>query len=597
MILGREASLSVRKQARRTYLTVVASLAAVPVAGGKSLRQMLARPGQASRWWYHLLSFKDCEVDPTFERIITLFTILAVARARDIQEIVLVGGPAEIAVVLGETFNVRSFFMLRERFAVSCAKSLASRLAFGVRAAYIYCLTRIYRVHPPRKTVDVVFNGFWNWSVRIDETDGAVVDSYFGDVPNTVGLNGDVSVGWLAWLDTSHTSAPERSLASAARQAQKQRKIFILQSQLGVGDLLRTILDFGPLVAVVRTWKRPAFRSAFHVDQLNLFPLFKRALLSGVLDPSIPFGDLVALATERACRRLQPVAAFSALEHFPYARAHYEGVTRANPGTLNYAVQHARYSSEKTFFFLDPALEFCGQPDGCAVPHPDYVFAMGTFSRELFLECGYSPDRVVVTGSPRYERVTIGDLMERQTSGPKKEVRLLLVGGVAIRPDLEMIDAAYEVAKTVPELKVSIRKHPLSQIERSTDFARYRDQVRITTSRLDQDLEDADIVLFNYSTVAEDAFLRGRPVWQWLSLGVNGSALSEVVSIPCFWSVESLREAITSYRANPSRYASDEATRSLVLSRLFHKADGQVANRVASFAGHQLKRRHERIGA
>jgi surface carbohydrate biosynthesis protein (TIGR04326 family) len=589
VILGRKASLSVRKQARQTYLSIAAGLATVPAANGKSLRRTLARPDQASRWWYHLLSFKDCEVDPTFERIIALFTIIEVARNRGIHEIVLVGGPIEITLVLEQAFRVRSFFMSRQRLTVSCAKSLVSRLAYGARVAYICWLTRIYRAPPSVKKIDVAFSGFWSWSVGIDETSGTVVDSYYGDLPKAIVSNGDVSVGWLAWLETAPPAARKYDLARAARAAREQRSVVILQSMLGYRDVLRAIVDFSPLMAVVKFWKRPEFRRAFQTDGLNLFHLFKRVLLSSALDASIPLGDLVALATERACCRLQPAATFSFLEHYPYARAHYEGVKRANPGTLNYAVQHARYSSEKTFFFLDPELEFRGNPDGCPVPHPDYVFAMGAFSRQLFLECGYPPDRVVVTGSPRYERVTIGDLLERETSGPKKEIRLLLVGGVAVRPDLEMIDAACDVAKTVSELAVSLRKHPLSQIERFTEFDRYRDQVRITTSRLDQDLEDADIILCSYSTVAEDAFLRGRPVWQWLSLGVNGSALSEVVSIPCVWSVESLREAIACYRANPSRYASDEATRSLVLSRLFHKVDGQSANRVAVFAGHALK--------
>src|SRR5207244_1348750 len=86
------------------------------------------------------------------------------------------------------------------------------------------------------------------------------------------------------------------------------------------------------------------------------------------------------------------------------------GVKQAGPGTINYAVQHASYCSEKTFLFLDPEIEFRGRPDGAPVPHPDQVMAMGTFAQELFLKCGYAPDQVKTTGSPRYDRIRTNDL-------------------------------------------------------------------------------------------------------------------------------------------------------------------------------------------
>src|SRR2546430_11721947 len=91
VLFGREASLTVRKQARDAYLSVAARLAAVPAVNGKTLRQLLTSPGQSSLCWDHRVSAKDCEADPTFDRIIALFTIVKVAGDRGIREIVLVG--------------------------------------------------------------------------------------------------------------------------------------------------------------------------------------------------------------------------------------------------------------------------------------------------------------------------------------------------------------------------------------------------------------------------------------------------------------------------------------------------------------------------
>lgn len=584
-ILGREASMSVREQARRTYLTMVARLGAVPAGDGRTLREMLARPGQASRWWYHLLSFKDCEVDSTFEWLIALFTIVKVAQDRHITHIALVGAPSPIAAVLKQAFVVSSRGAVGEHLLVHCVRSLASRAAFAIRSFYICWLMRRYRAKSSWVKIEFAFSGFWSWSVWSDDAGNAIADRYFGDLPQKLAASGR-RVGWLGWLDKSPPMGRRYTLCEAARSAERQNSIFMLQSTLRWSEILKAVIDIRPLTAALTVWHRSEFRTAFQSNGLNLFPLFKRSLLSGVLDAGIPLGELVALATERACRRFQPLATFSFLEHVPYARAHYEGAKRASPTILNYLVQHGRYSIEKTFLFLDPELEFRGRPDGYPVPHPDYVLAMGTYFRGLFLECGYDRDHVVVTGSPRYERVRIADLPEQHAVHVKKDIRLLIIGGVRVSADLEMIDAACHAAKAVPGLRIEFRKHPLNPVEN----VKACDQVRMTTSGLDEDLEGADIVLFSYSTVAEDAALLGRPVWQWLSPGVSGCALSDVASIPCFCSAASLREALIRFRANPSRYAWNEADRRQALLRIFHAVDGRSADRVASFVTQAMAR-------
>src|SRR5207244_8624990 len=135
VLFGREASLTVRKQARDAYLGVAARLAAVPAVKGKTLRELLASPGQSTRWWYHRVSAKDCEADPTFDRIIALFTIVKVAADRRIRELVLVGAPTEITAALRQNFRVRSVSPRSDRIALGCMWSVASRVAFVLKTA------------------------------------------------------------------------------------------------------------------------------------------------------------------------------------------------------------------------------------------------------------------------------------------------------------------------------------------------------------------------------------------------------------------------------------------------------------------------------
>ena len=55
---AREVALEIKPDARRIYLQLVARLG-ITDCGGKTFRQRID-------WWYHPVSFRDCEYDPTF---------------------------------------------------------------------------------------------------------------------------------------------------------------------------------------------------------------------------------------------------------------------------------------------------------------------------------------------------------------------------------------------------------------------------------------------------------------------------------------------------------------------------------------------------
>jgi surface carbohydrate biosynthesis protein (TIGR04326 family) len=249
-------------------------------------------------------------------------------------------------------------------------------------------------------------------------------------------------------------------------------------------------------------------------------------------------------------------------------------------------VQHASYSHEKTFLFLHPSLEYKGEPDGFAVPHPDYVCVMGTLGQELFLECGYPRERVLLTGSPRYDHVTdrCSGKHTRSARGNEK-LHLLMVSTLHLDLELEMIEAVCNAARDVNGFKLLFRNHPFRRIQQHPRFAEFKDQIQVMQGLLEEDLNRADLVLFTYSTVAEEAFLLGKPVWQWLPLGFNGSALAEAVSIPQFRSVGSLREALRDFQADPCSFFPGAEIRKLALQRLFFLGDGMSGARIAGVVG------------
>jgi surface carbohydrate biosynthesis protein (TIGR04326 family) len=584
VIVGRVALMAVRAKAREQYLNLVARLGTVTWGNGLTWRQVLARPGEASRWWYHPTAFKDPESDATFQRLLQVLTIQTAAKRLGVKELVLVGAPWELAAVLKSAFSVKEKRPRRaSRSWWLWGRGLASRFSFFWKVMrQWYVVRRFTQLHD--QNFDVVISGFWDWSVKWDERTQALTDRYFKRLPDEFRRQG-VSLGWFAWLDLqAEPSQQRRRWHDSLAPLERNREVVILQSFLRPGEILRALVDFKPLVTFLKLRGCPRFKEIFQEGGLDSSPLFFHKLFYGFLDSSLPRFDLVALATQRAVQRYQPKVVLSFLEHFPYSRAQYEGVRRVGGGTSCWAMQHAGYNHEKTFLFLHPALEFRGEPDGCPVPHPDYVCAMGTLGQELFLECGYPQDRVLLTGSTRYDHVRAQDSWTKAPTGMGDAggvIRLLLVPSLDVDLELAMVEAVWTAVREMTGIKLYLRNHPFARMDRQPGFAPYKDHIEVSQVSLEADLERADLVIFSYSTVAEEAFLCGKAVWQWLPEGFNGSALAEVVTIPQFGSVDHLREALCEYQTNPRAFLPNPETRQQVFERLFSPGDGEAASRIA----------------
>jgi hypothetical protein len=253
---------------------------------------------------------------------------------------------------------------------------------------------------------------------------------------------------------------------------------------------------------------------------------------------------------------------------------------RSSVGAANWAVQHAGVCREKTFYFLHPEVEFRGGADKVSVPHPDRVFVMGEIGEKIFRECGYIKEQVSVTGSTRYDHVHFSIISE-PVSAPHAGARVLLACSLEIETEIMMVEAASCAARDVPGLTLRLRNHPSSRVDSHPRFSAFASYMEISSFSLADDLAWADLIIFSYSTVAEEAYLQGRPVWQWLPIGFNGSALVEAVQVPQFGSAAELREALRTFVINPHAHVPNVASRAEVARKLFHPADGRAAARIA----------------
>ena len=577
--IGRSRIDTVRDKARNFYVDLVARMGAEPFYNKKSLRQILAVSGSDSLWWYHFCSSKDVEADLTYNYILQIFTISDIADSNKIKRIVLHGGSNKVAAVLAGRYSISTTKNRESNWPESPLRALLNRFKFGLTSLYHHWLLALY-TRLPEKRPEIVLQGFYDWSVTLDSKDGTVMDNYFKNAPNVLAQH-DKSVAWILWFSPYSTSkAHTTTLKTCLKKIKSHPQFIFLQKFINTADIMREVLNFFPLTKYLRARKSKSFQQIFKYQKMDFYPLFKQKLLYHFFDYSLPFFLLIERSSRRAFQHYQPCLALTFLELFLHSRALYTGGRQGNPNTTFLTMQHAGYNKEKLFFVMDAQREYHGLPDGYPMPKPDYAFTMGRMGQKILLENGYPSKKVLLTGSGRYDHINgKSDNRKKKISYP---LTILLATSLNVRLEMEMVEAVSIAARGIPRLRLLLRSHPFSKIENQAAFEPYRTQIDLSTGSLAEDLQQAELILFTYSTVAEEALIQGIPVWQWLPLGFNGSAIGELPQIEHFSSVDELRKGFLQFSENPNQFSPGQETIDQVTSQCFFKTDGGAAQRISA---------------
>lgn len=558
LLRARAASASVRRRARGTYLSLVAAIGAARDAQGRLFREVLGGAGGPSRWWLHPVSYKDCEEDGLLERVIAIETIRDAAATLGTRELELWGAPPGVAEALSWTFGVRSFCGCASPTGAWCLlRGIAARIIFGLKTSARALRERSALVP---EGADIAVLGFWDWSVWPDG--GGLRDRYLGSAPAE--LRGTHKIAWLVWPD------PEGNPSGRVPASLPgDRSVVPLTRWLGIGDVVRVCLDLAPL----RQWRRwssgSEMRAALRREGVDYFPVFAERLLRGFADASIPRASLIGLAFRRATALLRPRAVVSFLECHPVARAVFHGARAAAPSVVAVAVQHASLAPEKTFYFYDASERSGPMP----APVADLACAAGEMGAEVFR--GQGCRIVETTGTPRYDWLRPAEPRSPRASGPW---RLLIACGLDSAAEAEMVEAVVSAAQGL-SVEIAVRDHPFARTSEEPGAARLSGRFRVSQRPLADDLAWADLVLFTYSTVGEEAVMLGVPAWQWRRLGPDMSALAAEADIPRFDSVPALRAALNGF--SPGKGLPPADRRGALEKRLFHRLDGGSGRRVA----------------
>ncbi len=586
LIFARERVAQVKQKALEIYVDIIAKIGTASV-NGITLRQALCDEERVSSWWFHKVACKDCESEPTFNQIIQILTIARIAQENQCTRLVVCGGRYEVVEVLRSLFPVDVIKCKRRQPLFFYIFSFLRRVKFAAKSFYeLMVLKRNVRV--PENNVDVLLSGFWDWGVKENLLSGKLEDRYYQAVPEKLKERG-LRVGWVAWFyNNFEANKPKRSIFDVIEPLSRHAEIIIAQCFLDWKEVLRCVMQFRPFVIFTRYARTKAFKDVFKKDGLDFYPLLKMWLYAGFLDGTIPYHELVSLAHKKVAQKYQPKTAIGFLNFFPYARATYAGIKKWHAPCVVYDIQHASYAWEDTIGLLDAQYEFTGVPDGCAMPHADYMFAMGEFGRNIFMKSGFSQDRILLTGSSRYDTPSVIDVTVTRERRLGKNI--LIAASLNKELELEMIDAVYKAFANFPDVSIYVRSHPFSQIRSCPEFQRYADRIQCTSgTTLQEDLSRADIVIFSYSTVAEEAFIQGIPVWQWVSAGYNASVFRDIKVAPAVFSAEGLVRLYQQFLADQDKFIPTIEQRRLVQEKCFYVGEtlpsDNIANEVAARCG------------
>lgn len=572
VVIARREIDTVRKDARELYRRIVADMGVATFDQGRTVRQALKpRDEWASLWWF--MDHHEGERVDTYDYLLIVLLVLKTFDEKGATSLRLVGAPLAVAAALRnmDPQGRRAAFALRCRSVFLVCRGLLARVRYTMRWPKYWSRIRTLTANAQSQRVDCVLFASWPWSFSRDES-GVLQHRYFLDLPHELRRRG-LNSAWEIWLtDSSSPSDGEIS------ELQKGMAIDFPQATIAWGELLRTMGRLSPIMHMRRASRLPEWRRLLNLRGVDLWSLFSEQIWQNLGSALVPHLELVAASTERVCAASRPRFAFEYQEFFPLALAHYEGVRRADPEIKRCAVMHSTYCHETVIALFDRQTDIEGQPDGCPIPKPHVLYAMGELSKAVFVESGLPPESIIVTGAPRYSYLfTAKPGTPPAEDDPSPRPRVLLLASLSENVELDMVEAAVAAHRGL-SFRPRLRPHPLSRLLTQERFRKLAPHVDVTTSSLADDIAWADVIVFSYSTAAEEAFVLGKLVWQWMPVRFNGSALTEVSSVRRFGTIGELRAALVELSTSDPHQPDVDWN---AVERLFGPGGGAESERIA----------------
>ncbi|MBI4333141.1 MAG: UDP-N-acetylglucosamine 2-epimerase [Chloroflexi bacterium] len=153
--------------------------------------------------------------------------------------------------------------------------------------------------------------------------------------------------------------------------------------------------------------------------------------------------------------------------------------------------------------------------------HADRIATMGEVVRNIYIESGVRPDRVVVTGIAHFDLLFYRDkerddqVLTRAGIDPGKPIVVFATENLAVSETVEALTGVIDAVLKTSDVQLVVKVHPGEGIEPYDGTARRYCDPRIHVVK-DIDLyaviSRCELIIVRYSTVALEAMMIGKPV-------------------------------------------------------------------------------------
>jgi hypothetical protein len=465
-------------------------------------RKLSEQAASLTRWWGLLpgsrLILWSTTTPFALKPILYARAIIDLLRCHNKYTFWIIGAPNDMREYLSEWASGSESICIQERFS-SRSNDLRNRANLGILIAWVNLFKQIVRlmiyvVFRKRRTIKpakVLINSFVLNPALLEKPG----DHFFGRMFDSIL---EISYDNVAWL---YNDIVLDKSEARAKLKQLKRTAYFVSDLFRVQDLwfaLRTTLEINRSLKVLRS-NLPTLL----IEGIPI-PAFSKRFCFYLIDGVFPFLELIYYRLFlRAFDQSGAEVVIYPYEEKPMERAMLLAARDGVSGIKTVGFAHAAYS--KGHLYVRRANQ--GEP-----PRPSLIAVTGEIAKLNFIAVGVPINKIITIGSPRYYEA-------QRWCGTKQNRRkkiLMLVGfGNELKNLASMIG-------TLPSLfdsfDLNVRRYPYAWNDEqdSAEKLMKKHGARYLVDKRDLfiQIDESDIVLFESTSAAIEAVLRGRVVVQ-----------------------------------------------------------------------------------
>jgi hypothetical protein len=247
-------------------------------------------------------------------------------------------------------------------------------------------------------------------------------------------------------------------------------------------------------------------------------------------------------AARTLCRHYAVQSCVYTFENHMWEKMFIRGIREAAEKTAAIGYAHASVNRMELSYS-------CSEYERGILPQPDRILVNGTRSKETLAGSGFEKDRILISGSLRYEY-----LFNRETrQGNTGKRTILVVLSADYHRSIEMIHTCCRAFGSAKDSAVIFKPHPtLDPALFTRSIIRLPAHISFSTAPIRDLFEDAGIVLYNDSSAAVEAAVLGIPLFHIKSAHtIDINIFDSEPSVPSSGDPEIIRSCVADFFSKP----------------------------------------------